>query len=173
MDRLGLDHREICHRTVAALVFQLADASGASDGDSGVRTDLRSLTDGDSARGWAEATLAPLRSLAPPVGGWLGPRTRPAPGDAWDLAVLYLTSGCSVTATAGGLALSARATRARLAALASALGRPLHDPGGAGPHDMVWALLITGRLPSHLVPDPGGSPGDPQPFVPRQMAPTG
>jgi hypothetical protein len=170
MDRLGLDHREIAHRAVAELAFQVAAAS-EDDGDGHGWAGLQDLLDCAPARAWAVATLGPLQTATAPAGGWLGRNSRPGQRDALDLLVLYLTCGGSLADTAAGLSLSTRATQPRLAALAQALGRPVNDPRGAGPHPALWALLIAGHLPPHLVPDPAGpAPGAPRPFIPRQIA---
>ncbi|MDT0382591.1 hypothetical protein RM572_27945 [Streptomyces sp. DSM 42041] len=175
---MGLDHREMPHRAVAELAFQLAaiddaDHNGAQDvddlpGPEQVPTALDDLLSSDAARYWARATLRPLLEAPAPPGGWLGPHAT-RQDDPVALLVEFISAGCSVSATAKELGINRRSTRSRISAAAAALGLPLTQTRGCEPHPALWALIAGGHLPPTHTPDPA-DPITPRLFIPRQLS---
>jgi hypothetical protein len=136
MSAMGLVRGSLAHRAVADLALQLASlpTEDTEDvADVGEVPELAPVLTGPAARAWAQEYLEPL--------------------DEHHLRVLtaWLAADGQITTAAGELG-AGRNTVARWLDQAGArLSRALRDPG-EGPHDPLWALLITGHLPTDVLP---------------------
>ncbi|MFR9673681.1 hypothetical protein [Streptomyces sp. TR06-5] len=136
MAALGLRRGSLIHRAVADLALQLAslhedDASPPDGGDTAELAPL--LTESSAARAWAEEFLAPLTD------------------HQLDALTAWLAADGHALAAADRLSIGRNSVARRLSEASVLLARELRGPG-EGPHDPLWALMLTGRLSTDLLP---------------------
>ncbi|WP_217167437.1 helix-turn-helix domain-containing protein [Streptomyces sp. AC512_CC834] len=141
LETMGLDHRQVAHRAVADLAFQLADlpeptGSGPAGGGPAAPTGLRSLVRQEAVVDWAARELGVLEDPSDPR-----------------LLATWLDRNCRAAATADALGMHRNTLAARLPALGARLRLPLRDQGAA-PYQLLWLLVAAGHLPVTVVPDP-------------------
>lgn len=137
MECVGLNRALLTHRAVLDLAFQLHERPSGHQGDDGSGPPrLHALLQGSAAApGEAERFLAPL-----------DPETL-------HLLTTWLRAGGAVQETAAALGVHRNSVHHRLEGAAALLSRPLSHSGN-GAHDLLWALVVTGRLPLETIPDP-------------------
>ncbi|KAF4409912.1 helix-turn-helix domain-containing protein [Streptomyces lycii] len=132
----GLSRRSLPHRAVLDLAFQLEERPGDPENSSGIPPRLHSLLrEHEEARAEAERFLAPLDLRARA------------------LLRTWITCNGAVQRTAAELGIHRNSVPHRLERAGTLLERSL-SPHGSGPHDVLWALVLTGGLPVDIVPDP-------------------
>ncbi|MFE5599759.1 helix-turn-helix domain-containing protein [Streptomyces coelicoflavus] len=136
LETMGLDHRQVAHRAVADLAFQLADLPEPVDSGRAAPPGLRSLVRDKAVVDWAARELGVLED----------------PSDRRLLAT-WLERNCGAAATADALGMHRNTLGARLPALGARLRLPLRDQGAA-PYQLLWLLVAAGHLPVTAVPDP-------------------
>ncbi|MFE0874263.1 helix-turn-helix domain-containing protein [Streptomyces smyrnaeus] len=139
---MGLDHRQVAHRAVADLAFQLADLPVPPDQLPEAPPTLRALLREAPVVDWATRELAVLDQA----------------GDASRLLAIWLAHNCRAGATAAALGMHRNTLAARLSALGARLRLPLGEQGAA-PYQVLWLLVAAGQVPVTAVPDPV-APGD-------------
>ncbi|MFH8237835.1 helix-turn-helix domain-containing protein [Streptomyces sp. NPDC018321] len=157
LEAMGLDHRQVTHRAVADLAFQLADLpEPPDDASSGSGAGLRSLLREAPVVEWATRELAVLDHPedAPPDGR-LGCADEPecCGVSARRLLATWLGLNCRAGATAEALGMHRNTFAARLPVLGARLRLPLRDQGAA-PYQALWLLVAAGHIPVTGIPDP-------------------
>ncbi|MFE9340983.1 helix-turn-helix domain-containing protein [Streptomyces sp. NPDC007063] len=137
LEAMGLDHRQVAHRAVADLAFQLADLPLPPDLAPQAAPELRVLLRESPVVERATRELTVLEQA-----------DDPAP-----LLAAWLTHNCHASATATALGMHRNTLAARLSALGSLLRLPLGEQGAA-PHQILLLMVSAGRLPVTVVPDP-------------------
>ncbi|MTE21423.1 hypothetical protein F0L17_20360 [Streptomyces sp. TRM43335] len=138
MRRAGLSRGRLVDRAVLDLAFQLGDRPlpGGSAGPDGGASGLVALLAGsDGARQEAERFLEPLDT------------------DTRALLAQWVAHDGAVGRAAVALGMHRNSLSQRLERAGALVGRALTQPG-SGCHDLLWALVLTGRLPSRIVHDP-------------------
>ncbi|MEV8396719.1 helix-turn-helix domain-containing protein [Streptomyces niveus] len=133
MECLGLDKTQLADRAICDLALQLAedtvDEGAASPGLHKI------LLDADEARQQAERFLAPLDD------------------DGVESLTAWIASNTRLGDAAEALGIHRNSLSARLDRIGSVLKLPLGRSDGEA-YEVLWALLLTSRLPTGLVPDP-------------------
>ncbi|MEE1941013.1 helix-turn-helix domain-containing protein [Streptomyces sp. TRM 70361] len=148
MRQAGLDRGRLADRAVLELAFRLGECPGEPgeawepggpgrpEEPGGEPPRLRPLLLGSgAARQQSERFLEPLDTA-----------TR-------DLLAAWIAADGAVGRTAAGLGMHRNSCSQRLERAGAALGRPLTRPG-AGCHDVLWALVLTGGLSAEILHDP-------------------
>jgi hypothetical protein len=140
MGTMGLSRGSLIHRACADLAMQLTalplEEGSSDDAPEGLSTLLMRTSE---ATAWAEQYLACL--------------------DERQLEVLtaWLAADGMINTAAERLGVGRNTIRRHLTQAGTRLSRALRDPG-VGPHDPLWALLLTGRLSVSLLPPDASSP---------------
>ncbi|UNZ20769.1 helix-turn-helix domain-containing protein [Streptomyces sp. 891-h] len=137
LEAMGLDHRQVAHRAVADLAFQLTDLPVPPDHIPQAPPVLRALLREYQVVDWAKRELALLEQE----------------GDAQRLLATWLAHDCRAGATAEALGMHRNTLAARLSALGARLRLPLGEQGAAR-YQALWLLVAAGRVPVTAVPDP-------------------
>ncbi|WP_432070711.1 helix-turn-helix domain-containing protein [Streptomyces sp. AA1529] len=136
LEAMGLDHRQVAHRAVADLAFQLTDLPLPADLAPQAAPGLRALLRESPVVDRATHELAVLEQADDPR-----------------LLATWLAHNCHASATAAALGMHRNTLAARLSALGSLLRLPLGEQGAA-PHQALMLLVAAGQLPVTAVPDP-------------------
>ncbi|MEW2219987.1 helix-turn-helix domain-containing protein [Streptomyces sp. NPDC006990] len=138
LEAMGLDHRQVAHRAVADLAFQLADLPVPPDLAPQAAPELRALLRESPVVDRATRELTVLEQADDPR-----------------LLATWLAHNCHASATAAALGMHRNTLAARLSALGALLRLPLGEQGAA-PHQVLMLLVAAGQLPVTAVPDPAG-----------------
>jgi hypothetical protein len=141
LQAMGLDHRQVAHRAVADLVFQLADLPVLPDHTPEPPPGLRTLLREPAVVNWATRELTVLDQT----------------DDATRLLGSWLAHNCHAGTTATALGMHRNTFAARLSAVGAQLRLPLGEQGAA-PYQALWLLVAAGQAPVAAVPDPA-APG--------------
>jgi hypothetical protein len=137
LQAMGLDHRQVAHRAVADLAFQLADLPVLPDHTPEPPPGLRTLLREPAVVNWATRELTVLDQT----------------GDAARLLDSWLAHNCHAGTTATALGMHRNTLAARLSAMGAQLRLPLGEQGAA-PYQVLWLLVAAGQTPVTAVPDP-------------------
>jgi hypothetical protein len=137
MQAMGLDHRQVAHRAVADLAFQLADLPLLPDHAPEPPPRLRTLLQEPAVVNWATRELTVLDQTS----------------DATRLLASWLAHNCHAGATATVLGIHRNTFAARLSAVGALLRLPLGEQGAA-PYQVLWLLVAAGQISVTAVPDP-------------------
>jgi hypothetical protein len=137
LQAMGLDHRQVAHRAVADLAFQLADLPVLPEHTPEPPPALRTLLREPAVVNWATRELAVLDQA----------------GDAPRLLASWLAHNCHAGMTATALGMHRNTFAARLSAMGTQLQLPLTEQGAA-PYQVLWLLVAAGQMPVTAVPDP-------------------
>jgi hypothetical protein len=140
LQSMGLDHRQVAHRAVADLAFQLADLPVPPDHTPDPPPGLRTLLREPSVVNWATRELTVLDQT----------------DDSTRLLDSWLAHNCHVGATAMALGMHRNTFAARLSSMGAQLRLPLREQGAA-PYQVLWLLVASGRTSVTAVPDPVAS----------------
>lgn len=136
LEAMGLDHRQVAHRAVADLAFQLSDLPEPPDHAPGTTPGLRSLLREAPVVDWATRELTALEH-----------------DSDRRLLATWLACDCRAGATAAALGVHRNTLAARLSAAGARLRLPLRDQGAAA-YQALWLLVAAGQVPVTAVPDP-------------------
>ncbi|MFI1621845.1 helix-turn-helix domain-containing protein [Streptomyces lydicus] len=133
--RAGLG-RNLGDRAVLDLAMQLVDAPGELATLPVCTPSLHTMLQADSSIAeWASRLLEPLTP------------------EQQELLAVWMSREANIQETAKTIGVHRNTLRVRLETVAAAVARPLLEPGN-GSHDALFALIVKGKLPPSILPDP-------------------